>query len=202
MSYQVHLQKAGSGLIPLLERADGDQLFEQRACPCRRETMWASSSCLTQQTIRCRGTHAEQLLAACLVDVDAQDRPRGDWSAFLDGVGGAATAGVGLSDATVEAYLRDMRQFADLLAVQFSIPTAPDPTKPVRAGGTMIPVLDKTGLQGIYDFTADIRPDPSTDAFTAWKRVLEDQLRLEIESRKAPVPIVVVDQATEAPTAN
>lgn len=96
----------------------------------------------------------------------------------------------------------DMRQFADLLAIQFSIPAAPDPTKPVRAGGTMIPVLDKTGLQGIYDFTADIRPDPSADAFTAWKRVLEDQLGLDIESRKAPVSIVVVDDATQAPTAN
>lgn len=96
----------------------------------------------------------------------------------------------------------DMRQFADLLAVQFSIPAAPDPTKPVRAGGTIIPVLDKTGIQGMYDFTADIRPDPATDAFTAWKRVLEDQLGLEIDSRKAGVPIVVVDDASEAPTAN
>ena len=96
----------------------------------------------------------------------------------------------------------DMRQFADLLALQFSIPAAPDPTTPVRAGGTMIPVLDKTGLQGIYDFTADIRPDPATDAFTAWKRVLEDQLGLDIESRKAGVSILVVDDATKAPTAN
>ena len=96
----------------------------------------------------------------------------------------------------------DMRHFADLLAVQFSIPAAPDPTKPVRAGGTMTPVLDKTGLQGIYDFTADIRPDPSTDAFTAWKRVLEDQLGLDIVSRKGPIPIVVVDDATATPTAN
>lgn len=96
----------------------------------------------------------------------------------------------------------DMRQFADLLAVQFSIPAASDPSTPVRAGGTMIPVLDKTELQGTYDFTADVRPDPATDAFTAWKRVLEDQLGLEIESRKAAVPIVVVEDADIVPTEN
>jgi uncharacterized protein (TIGR03435 family) len=96
----------------------------------------------------------------------------------------------------------DMRQFADLLAVQFSIPAASDPSMPVRAGGTMIPVLDKTGLQGVYEFNADVRPEPGTDAFTAWKRVLEDQLGLEIESRKAGVPIVVVEDAEKVPTAN
>jgi len=45
----------------------------------------------------------------------------------------------------------DMRQFADLLAVQFSIPAMNDPSVPSRAGGTLIPVLDKTGLQGTYD---------------------------------------------------
>ena len=96
----------------------------------------------------------------------------------------------------------DMRQFADLLAVQFSIPAASDPSTPVRAGGTIIPVLDKTGLEGTYDFDANVRPEPGTDAFTAWKRVIEDQLGLKIESRKADVPIVVVDDATKAPTEN
>jgi len=96
----------------------------------------------------------------------------------------------------------DMRQFADLLAVQFSIPAANDPGTPVRAGGSMIPVLDKTGLQGVYDFSVDQRPELGTDAFTGWKRVLEDQLGMDIESRKAQVPIVVVDSADKVPTAN
>ncbi|WP_109486799.1 TIGR03435 family protein [Occallatibacter savannae] len=113
-----------------------------------------------------------------------------------DGKTGAA-AGPGLH------FHGDMREFADLLAVQFSIPAAPpDPGTPVRAGGTMIPVLDKTGLQGIYDFSADVRPEPGTDAFTAWKRVLENQLGLEIESKKADVPLLVVDDADKVPTAN
>jgi uncharacterized protein (TIGR03435 family) len=96
----------------------------------------------------------------------------------------------------------DMRQFADLLAIQFSIPAADNPAAPVRAGGSLIPVLDKTGLHGVYDFNADIRPELGTDAFTAWKRVLEDQLGLKIESRKGDVLVVVIDDAATAPTAN
>jgi len=96
----------------------------------------------------------------------------------------------------------DMRQFADLLAVQFSIPAANDPSVPTRAGGTLIPVLDKTGLKGTYDFSVDQRPEPGTDAFTAWKRTLEQQLGLNIESRKGEVPVVVVDSADQVPTAN
>jgi uncharacterized protein (TIGR03435 family) len=96
----------------------------------------------------------------------------------------------------------DMRQFADLLAVQFSIPAASDPSVPSRAGGTLIPVLDKTGLEGVYDFSVDQRPEPGTDAFTSWKRTLQDQLGLAIESRKADVPVVLVDDAAKIPTAN
>jgi len=96
----------------------------------------------------------------------------------------------------------NMRQLADLLAVQFSIPAASDPSMPVRAGGRMIPVLDKTGLPGTYDFSVDQRPEPGTDAFTGWKRTLEDQFGLEIKSRKAGVPFIVVDDAEKMPTAN
>lgn len=96
----------------------------------------------------------------------------------------------------------DMRHFADLLAIQFSIPAPERPDQPVRAGGTPIPVLDKTGLDGEYDFTVDIRPEPGTDAFTGWKRVLEDQLGLKIESRKTDVPVVVVDDVAKIPSEN
>lgn len=97
----------------------------------------------------------------------------------------------------------DMRQFADLLAIQFSIPAASDPSTPVRAGGTMIPVVDKTGLQGVYDFSVDQRPELGTDAFTGWKRVLEDQLGLDIvQNGKADFLVVFVDDADKVPTAN
>lgn len=110
--------------------------------------------------------------------------------------GNAAPAGQGLH------FHGDLHQFADLLTVQFSIPAAEDPTKPVRAGGDPILVLDKTGLPGVYDFTVDIRPEPGTDSFTAWKRVLEEQLGLKIESRKADIPVVVIDDALKMPTEN
>ncbi len=95
-----------------------------------------------------------------------------------------------------------MRQFADLLAVQFSIPAAEDPGVPVKAGGPPILVLDKTGLDGIFDFSVDMHPELGTDALTAWKRALEDQLGLGIESQKADVPVVVVDDAARIPTEN
>lgn len=96
----------------------------------------------------------------------------------------------------------DMRQFADLLAVQFSIPAPENPNVPVRAGGPSIPVLDKTGLQGIYDFSVDLQPELHTDALTAWTRALKDQLGLKIESRKGDVTVVVVDEAARIPTEN
>lgn len=96
----------------------------------------------------------------------------------------------------------EMRQFADLLAVQFSIPAAERPDMPVRAGGPVIPVIDKTGLQGDYDFSVDIHPEIGTDSFAAWQRALNDQLGLKIESSKGEVEVIVVDDAAKIPTAN
>jgi len=95
-----------------------------------------------------------------------------------------------------------MHQFADLLAVQFSIPAPEDPSVPSRAGGPPALVLDKTGLEGTFDFSADIHPELSTDIFTVWQRALEDQLGLRIESRKGDVTVVVVDDARKVPTEN
>jgi uncharacterized protein (TIGR03435 family) len=110
--------------------------------------------------------------------------------------GESTTAGRGLH------FQGDMRQFADLLAVQISIPAPTSADVPVIASGPPIPVLDKTGLQGIYDFSVDLMPEIGTDAFTFWKRILEDQLGLKIETGKAYVAFVVVDDAAKLPTAN
>ena len=96
----------------------------------------------------------------------------------------------------------DMRQFADLLAVQISIPAPTSASVPVVADASPAPVLDKTGLSGVYDFTVDLKPEIGTDGFTFWKRVLEDQLGLRIESRKTDVEFVVVDDAAKIPIAN
>ncbi len=96
----------------------------------------------------------------------------------------------------------DMRQFADLLAIQFSIPAPQNPSEPVQAGGPQIPVVDKTGLTGVFDFSVDMRPELGTDMFTTWQRALRDELGLGIESRKDNVAIVVADEAKRIPTEN
>ena len=110
--------------------------------------------------------------------------------------------GAALASGSGFHFRGDMRQFADLLAIQFSIPAADRPDVPSRAGGSPVPVLDKTGLEGIYEFSVDVRPELGTDAFADWKRALEDQLGLKIESRTNDVSVVVVDNAAKIPTVN
>jgi uncharacterized protein (TIGR03435 family) len=67
------------------------------------------------------------------------------------------------------------------------------------------PVIDQTGLRGNYDFTLEWTPDnvPLGDSaapslFTA----VQEQLGLKLDSRKAPVEIIVVDSAEKVPTEN
>jgi uncharacterized protein (TIGR03435 family) len=96
----------------------------------------------------------------------------------------------------------DMRSFADFLAVMFTMPAASSLSEPVIASDPQIPVLDKTVLTGIFDFSVDMRPELGTDGFTTWQRVLQDQLGLSIESRKENVGLLVVDEAAKVPTVN
>jgi len=96
----------------------------------------------------------------------------------------------------------DLQRFADLLAVQLSIPVPDDPGRPGRASGPPTPVLDKTGLSGIYDFDVDIRPEPGSDMFALWQRALREKMGLRLESRKANMQVLVVDNAERIPTAN
>jgi uncharacterized protein (TIGR03435 family) len=110
--------------------------------------------------------------------------------------GETATAGPGLH------FHGDMRQFAGLLAVHISMPAPTGASVPVIASESPTPVLDKTGLEGTYDFSIDLQPEIGTDGFTFWKRVLEDQLGLKIGSGKADLDFVVVDDALKIPTAN
>jgi uncharacterized protein (TIGR03435 family) len=67
------------------------------------------------------------------------------------------------------------------------------------------PVIDQTKLVGTYDFTLEWTPDtvPLGDAsapslFTA----VQEQLGLKLDSRKAPVEIIVVDSAEKVSTEN
>jgi uncharacterized protein (TIGR03435 family) len=57
------------------------------------------------------------------------------------------------------------------------------------------PVVDKTGLDGLYDYTFEW-PDAGSSLFAS-----VDQLGLKLEAKKAPVEVVVMDRA-EHPSAN
>ena len=64
------------------------------------------------------------------------------------------------------------------------------------------PVLDETGLNGIYDFNLDFTVDENIAA--EGPRIFEavqDQLGLKLEARKGPVEVIVVDHV-EKPSAN
>jgi hypothetical protein len=81
-------------------------------------------------------------------------------------------------------------------------PTPTTATGPAMASNNPVPVLDKTELSGLYDFRVDTRPELDTDGFTSWKRVLEEQLGLKLNSRRVDVSVIVVDNALRIPTPN
>jgi uncharacterized protein (TIGR03435 family) len=67
------------------------------------------------------------------------------------------------------------------------------------------PVMDNTRLTGGFDFTLTWTPDtpggPADASGVSLFSALEDQLGLKVESRKAPMHVIVVDQARK-PSAN
>ncbi len=76
-----------------------------------------------------------------------------------------------------------------------------------------LPVLDMTGLTGVYDLTLDWVPETrqSSDSKAvasdspsgpALPEAVQEQLGLKLETRKAPLQIVVVDHAEKVPTEN
>jgi uncharacterized protein (TIGR03435 family) len=75
-------------------------------------------------------------------------------------------------------------------------------------------VLDSTGLKAIYD--VDVRwtpiepntlagagePVPVTSEPSGLFRAIQEQLGLKLESRRAPVKVLVVENVERVPTAN
>ena len=81
------------------------------------------------------------------------------------------------------------------------------------SGPLQMPVADETGLKGRFDvmidmntYIADLRkqagtPDIGT-IIDVLNQVAQDQLGLKLESRKAPVEVVIVDSVERVPTSN
>jgi uncharacterized protein (TIGR03435 family) len=74
-----------------------------------------------------------------------------------------------------------------------------------------IPVLDKTGLKGQYDFEFDLTSyrtggpgsaDPPQDPVAVLQAALPRQLGLRLEARKMPVDMLVVDRIEKTPLEN
>lgn len=66
------------------------------------------------------------------------------------------------------------------------------------------PVVDQTGLAGLYDFTLhwDSFPDPQTgDTAASFREALKRQLGLELKPTHAPIDILVIDHV-ERPSEN
>lgn len=71
------------------------------------------------------------------------------------------------------------------------------------------PVLDETGLKGKYDIKLDIAkyvagagPGVDMDPQTMIVQILQNELGLKLEPKKASVELVVVDKADKAPSEN
>jgi len=69
------------------------------------------------------------------------------------------------------------------------------------------PVLDKTGLTGMYDYTLDLSglptPEhPMGEEGTSIFSAIQKDLGLKLEARKEPISILVIDQVSKIPTAN
>jgi uncharacterized protein (TIGR03435 family) len=94
----------------------------------------------------------------------------------------------------------DLTEFANLLAVQLTIPISDDPTTPTRARGSPTPVVNQTGIEGVFDLTVDLKPEPGADAFNLWQRALQEQLGLRLESRKGSFDVLSIEHAERTPT--
>jgi uncharacterized protein (TIGR03435 family) len=96
----------------------------------------------------------------------------------------------------------DMRHFAAYLSIQLTIPAAQDPTVPSIAGGTPVAVVDETGLEGVYRFPLDLKPELGTESFLLWKRFLSDRMGLNLEAKKVTANCILVERADRVPEPN
>ena len=101
-----------------------------------------------------------------------------------------------------------MRGVGHLAGIKASVGQLAEMLSDVALNGRYIldrPVLDRTGLSAVYDFTLEWTPDltPTDTAPTASSgpsifTAVQEQLGLKLELRKAPVEIFIIDHVERA----
>ena len=77
-----------------------------------------------------------------------------------------------------------------------------------QMGGFSRPIVDQTGLTGLFDLTLEWGPDSDTEPMdsnsrqTYIQRALRDQLGLKLEPRTTPVTILLIDHMNQQPSDN
>ncbi len=109
-------------------------------------------------------------------------------TAPANGRGGTGWVGSVSSNGRVGAKDSSVASFADLLS---------------KAADR--PVIDMTGLTGLYDFDVNYTPSLSataTDAGATLETAVLEQLGLKLEKREMQVEVLVIESADKVPTAN
>jgi uncharacterized protein (TIGR03435 family) len=86
-------------------------------------------------------------------------------------------------------------QFADVLALKLTEPLVADPSAPSVAQGTPIPVVNKTGIEGVFDLALPMSLDVHETPFAFWQRTLNEQLGLTLKPGEEPVEFFVIVHA-------
>jgi len=63
-------------------------------------------------------------------------------------------------------------------------------------------VIDKTGLDGVWDFRIDFTPPGADTGGLNLFGAMQAQLGLQLESKRLPVPVLVVDSMEKTPSEN
>jgi uncharacterized protein (TIGR03435 family) len=85
-----------------------------------------------------------------------------------------------------------LNQFADVLALKLTEPLVADPTAPSVAQGTPIPVVNKTGIDGVFDLAIPMSLDARESPVAFWQRTLREQLGLTLELGQEPVEFLII----------
>jgi uncharacterized protein (TIGR03435 family) len=86
-------------------------------------------------------------------------------------------------------------QFADVLALKLTEPLVADPSAPSVAQGTPIPVVNKTGIEGVFDLAVPMSLNAHESPFAFWQRTLKEQFGLALEPGEEPVEFFVIVHA-------